>query len=74
MTGLWVFSRSILKSEVLALSPLDEKGAERIEKMAPVDQKDTWTICVYIVGSNLEDDDEDDLSALTKSHDAGIQY
>ena len=47
------------------LSPLDEAGAKRIEKAAPVDKKDTWTICVYLVGSNLEDDDEDDLSPLT---------
>lgn len=30
--------------------------------MAPVSADDTWTICVYMVGSNLEDLNENDLS------------
>ena len=46
-------------------SPIDEKGAARIDAIAPVSADDTWTICVYMVGSNLEDMDENDLSYVT---------
>lgn len=51
---------------IYALSPLDEEGGKRIDAIAPVDADDTWTICVYLVGSNLEDMDENDLSYMTK--------
>ncbi|MCR5089670.1 MAG: hypothetical protein K6C08_09175 [Oscillospiraceae bacterium] len=43
-------------------SPLDEEGGKRIDALAPVNAEDTWTICVYMIGSNLEDHDENDLS------------
>ena len=43
--------------------PLDEEGAKRIDALGSVDADDTWTICVYMVGSNLEDSGENDLSA-----------
>ena len=46
-------------------SPIDEEGAARIDAVAPVNADDTWTICVYMVGSNLEDMDENDLSYVT---------
>ena len=46
-------------------SPIDEEGAARIDAFAPVNADDTWTICVYMVGSNLEDMDENDLSYVT---------
>lgn len=45
-------------------SPLDEEGAAKINAFAPVGRDETWTICVYLVGSNLEDMDENDLSYL----------
>ena len=47
------------------LSPLDEEGAKRIDALPPVGEDETWTICVYIVGSNLEDHNENDLSYVT---------
>ena len=46
-------------------SPIDEEGAAKIDAIAPVSADDTWTICVYMVGSNLEDMDENDLSYVT---------
>lgn len=53
------------REKILELSPLDETGAEKIAALPPVDAGDTWTICVYIVGSNLEDMGENDLSDVT---------
>lgn len=52
----------VSQEEIDALSPVDEKGAKRIDAVAPVDKDDTWNICVYISGSNLEDMNENDLS------------
>ena len=46
------------------LSPLDEEGAKRIAAIPAIGEDETWTICVYLVGSNLEDCDENDLSYL----------
>ncbi|MBO4903279.1 MAG: hypothetical protein J5518_10835 [Lachnospiraceae bacterium] len=46
-------------------SPLDEAGAAKIDALSPCPADETWTICVYMVGSNLEDWDEDRLSDLT---------
>lgn len=48
------------------LSPLDEEGAKRINAYPSVGADETWTICVYMVGSNLEDMDENDLSYATQ--------
>ncbi len=48
--------------EIYKQSPIDESGVEKINAAAPVDEDDTWTICVYLIGSNLEDWDENDLS------------
>ncbi|MBO5998743.1 MAG: hypothetical protein J6P87_03560 [Lachnospiraceae bacterium] len=47
------------------LSPIDEEGAERIAAYPAVGADETWTVCVYIVASDLEDLDENDLSYLT---------
>lgn len=46
-------------------SPLDKLGASRIDTLPAYGADDTWTFCVYIVGANLEDMDENDLSELT---------
>ena len=54
-------------SEIEALAPMDEEGAKRIDAVAPVNKNDTWTICVYFSGSNLEDLDENDLSQVVRS-------
>ncbi|MBR4474806.1 MAG: hypothetical protein IKS55_14385 [Oscillospiraceae bacterium] len=48
------------------LSPLDEEGAKRIDALPAVGENETWTICVYLVGADLEDGDENDLSYVTK--------
>ena len=48
------------------LSPLDEEGAARIAEYPAVGENETWTICVYIVGSDLEDADENDMSYVTQ--------
>ena len=53
------------KHLIYEASPIDEEGAARIDAIAPVKADDTWTICVYMVGSNLEDMDENDLSYVT---------
>ncbi|MBP3893221.1 MAG: hypothetical protein J6D34_04185 [Atopobiaceae bacterium] len=54
------------KERLYELSPIDEEGAKRIDATDPVDKDDTWTICVLLVGSNLEDDGEMDLSPVTQ--------
>lgn len=48
------------------LSPIDEEGTKRVEQEAAVDEDDTWTICYYMIGSDLEDQEEDNLSDMTK--------
>ena len=48
------------------LSPLDEEGAARIASYPAVGENETWTICVYIVGADLEDMRENDLSHVTQ--------
>ena len=48
------------------LSPMDEEGQKRVQQEAPIDEDDTWTICYYMIGSDLEDMEENDLSELTK--------
>ena len=53
------------REEILALSPIDEEGAEKIEAIPDIDPDETWTICVYMVGADLEDWDENDLSLTT---------
>ena len=47
------------------LAPLDEEGPKRIDALPAVGADETWTICVYMVGSNLEDMGENDLSYVT---------
>lgn len=47
------------------LSPLDEEGAKRIDELPAIGADETWTICVYMVGADLEDCDENDLSYVT---------
>ena len=48
------------------LSPIDEDGTKRVEQEETIDENDTWTICYYFIGSDLEDQEEDDLSEMTK--------
>ncbi len=59
--------------KIYELSPVDERGAEKIDAVAPVSADDTWTICVYLIGSNLEDLDENDLSPAVRSQVADVR-
>ena len=52
--------------EIYALSPLDEEGAARIAAIPGNNADDTWTFCVYMIGSNLEDMYENDLSSYVE--------
>lgn len=45
-----------------AQCPIDEEGEKRIDDIPSNDASDTWTFCVYMVGANLEDYGENDLS------------
>ena len=56
----------VSQEQIYELSPLDEEGAARIAALPGVDADETWTIVVYMVGADLEDYDENDLSATTK--------
>ena len=49
------------------LSPIDQEGKERVSQSQSIDPNDTWTICYYMIGSDLEDEGENDLSDLTKT-------
>lgn len=46
------------------LSPIDKKGAAKIDKFPAIDKDETWTICIYMTGSNLEDGNRNSLSDL----------
>ena len=53
------------EEELLRRAPFDEEGAAKIAAHAvPVGEDETWTVCVYIVGADLEDFGENDLSEL----------
>ena len=53
--------------KIYALSPIDEEGAQRIDAYAPIGEDETWAIYVYIIGSDLEDIQRNQLSQTTKS-------
>ncbi|MCR5844722.1 MAG: hypothetical protein K6G66_12310 [Oscillospiraceae bacterium] len=53
------------KKQIYELSPIDEEGAGRIDALPASKADETWTISVYIVGADLEDDLENDLSYVT---------
>ena len=64
---IFEFSKKPVEQEkILERSPLDEAGAERISALEGYSPEDTWAIYVYMVGSNLEDMNENDLSGLTQ--------
>ena len=52
-------------AQIYEMSPIDDEGYEKIEAMPPVGEDETWTICVYFVGADLEDSGENDLSYVT---------
>jgi len=52
----------VSEEEIYALSPIDEEGAKKIESYAPIGEDESWAIYVYMIGSNLEDFGENDMS------------
>ena len=58
-----VDAKDVPNEEIYALSPIDEDGAKRISALPENGADDTWTFCVYLVGANLEDMGENDLSS-----------
>ena len=52
----------VAEEKIYELSPIDEEGAARIEAYAPIGEDESWAIYVYMIGSNLEDFGEDDMS------------
>lgn len=52
----------VTQEQIYEIAPLDTEGAERIAAYPGVDPDDTWTICIYMVGADLEDYNENDLS------------
>lgn len=59
--------------EIEKLSPVDKEGAAKIDKMPAAGKDETWTISVYIAGSNLEDMGENDLAAVVRAQAAEIR-
>jgi hypothetical protein len=51
--------------KIYELAPLDEDGAARVAAYPAVGGDETWTLCVYLVASDLEDQNENDLSYVT---------
>lgn len=58
-------TQPVNREEILRRSPTDEAGAEKIASLDGGSPDDTWAIYVYMVGANLEDMKENDLSDLT---------
>lgn len=50
------------REDIETLSPIDTEGAARINAIPGGSASDTWTICLYLIGSDLEDLGENDLS------------
>lgn len=48
--------------QIYEISPIDEEGAARIAATEPIGEDETWTICLYLVGADLEDMGENDLA------------
>ena len=53
------------KEQIYEMSPTDEEGNSKIDSFPAIGSDETWTINIYIVGSDLEDCHEVDLSEIT---------
>ena len=52
------------KEEIYERSPIDEEGNKKIDAYPPIGSDETWTICLYMIGSDLEDSKQVDLSEI----------
>ena len=64
----------VSREQIDEIAPYDTEGAERIAAYPGVNPDETWTICIYMVGADLEDCDEDDLSQTTRMQIANEKY
>ncbi len=55
-------NKPVDKEKIYELAPIDEEGAAKIDAYAPIGKDETWAFYVYMVGADLEDMDENDLS------------
>ncbi len=56
----------VTQEQIYELSPIDEEGAKVIDSYQDINPDETWTICIYMVGADLEDWGENDLSQTTR--------
>ena len=56
----------VTQEQIYELSPIDEEGAKVIDSYPDIKPDETWTICIYMVGADLEDWGENDLSQTTR--------
>ena len=56
------------REAIYEMSPIDEEGSSKIDAFPAIGADETWTICIYMVASDLEDNDQVDLSEVTKEH------
>ncbi|MDO4487771.1 MAG: clostripain-related cysteine peptidase [Eubacteriales bacterium] len=61
-----VKSKPISAERIRELTTSDEEGAAKIDAMAPNGANETWGIYVYMVGADLEDQNQNDLSDTTR--------
>ena len=57
---------SVTQEQIDAVLPVDAEHAAAIDATAPIGEDETWAIYMYMVGSNLESDDDGQLSEATK--------
>ena len=56
----------VTPEQIEEVCPYDTEGAERIAAYPDISPDETWTICIYMVGADLEDCYENDLSLTTR--------
>ncbi len=59
------------KEQIYEMSPIDEEGNKKIDAFPAIGSDETWTINIYIVGSDLEDCQQVDLSEVTLEQTKG---
>lgn len=55
----------VSEEELASLAPIDQELVRRIEALPNYDAKDTWTVYIYMVGSDLESGGYSTLSDMT---------
>ena len=66
MNSMNVDASSVTQEQIDAVLPVDAEHAAAIDASAPIGEGETWAIYMYMVGSNLESNDDGQLSEATK--------